>query len=24
LWRLILLAIDHRKVGNGTTGMGRT
>jgi chromate transport protein ChrA len=23
LWRLILLAIDHRKVGNGTTGVGR-
>jgi chromate transport protein ChrA len=23
LWRLILLAHDHRKVGNGTTGVGR-
>jgi hypothetical protein len=23
LWRLILLAIDHRKVGNSTTGVGR-
>jgi chromate transport protein ChrA len=23
LWRLILLEQDHRKVGNGTTGVGR-